>query len=574
MKTIIIFYFLFSPYLYGFTSQDIDTSMVHNDSIIHLITESTIGNKEIERIIWQSFDDKKYDEAKEYTYYFLEKGIIKDDDEIKFRAYYLLSYIHYSLAEFYKTIDYSEKGINLVNLKNKKDQIFPLLLYKAASYKSIGNYEKAISTYIEAKNSNSKANTTASQLISNLSLGNCRIRIKRYLDAQKDFESVLNILANSQDTNKQYYAYNAYNGLGICQRELKNYDEAIGFFKKSLDNFKHTQNQERIAINLMNIGRTYFLKEDYKNSEKQLIASKNIFSSENIKNENSLIATYFLADLYNKVKEYEKSFRYSKESYLILKENPKMGYAVESLELGINNAQTLNDPQTELAYSKLLSTIQKDLYNDRSTAKDIIFEEQTKTLNNNNQKLFDKIKINNVIITFITLFFCCFILFSIYYNQKTRRKNHLLFKQLEKRIKEKKPFEKNKKSIAFTVDDTKAKVILEELKELEKACFFKNIECTLHSTAQALKTNTTYLSQVINQYKKKSFNDYINELRIYYVLEEFKKNTKYHSFTIKGISEDIGYKSVNTFNNSFKKITSISPSFYLKQISKQNLIEV
>ena len=56
--------------------------------------------------------------------------------------------------------------------------------------------------------------------------------------------------------------------------------------------------------------------------------------------------------------------------------------------------------------------------------------------------------------------------------------------------------------------------ILDGLKDLEEKHYFLNSECNSYNVAKKIKTNTSYLSKVVNQEFEKNFNTYINDLRI------------------------------------------------------------
>ncbi|WP_452598161.1 helix-turn-helix domain-containing protein [Pontimicrobium sp. MEBiC01747] len=136
-----------------------------------------------------------------------------------------------------------------------------------------------------------------------------------------------------------------------------------------------------------------------------------------------------------------------------------------------------------------------------------------------------------------------------------------VFKESKYNIQKEKP--------KFNANDDKFEAILEKLKKLEAKHYYLKQNCTLHSTAKQLKTNTSYLSKVINNHLGKNFSTYINELRINYVVLELKRNKTLRAYSIKAIAEEIGYKKTSTFSKYFKEITGISPSVYIKNLSKK-----
>ncbi|MGO4709819.1 hypothetical protein AB4Y90_12025, partial [Chryseobacterium sp. 2TAF14] len=74
--------------------------------------------------------------------------------------------------------------------------------------------------------------------------------------------------------------------------------------------------------------------------------------------------------------------------------------------------------------------------------------------------------------------------------------------------------------------------ILSKLDQLERKKKFLSNDFKLTTIAKELNTNTAYLSQIINEYKKTSFSDYVHDLRIDYVVKELHKNSVFRNYTI------------------------------------------
>ena len=140
-------------------------------------------------------------------------------------------------------------------------------------------------------------------------------------------------------------------------------------------------------------------------------------------------------------------------------------------------------------------------------------------------------------------------------------------------IKEKKPQNKvieDTESSTYIIDDDKIKEILSKIKQLEDKKYYLKQDCTMHNMAKRLKTNTSYLSNITNNHLNKTFSNYINELRIDYVILELKNNKRLRSYSVKAISEEIGYKSADSFAKYFKEATGLTPSVYIKKINRIN----
>lgn len=121
-------------------------------------------------------------------------------------------------------------------------------------------------------------------------------------------------------------------------------------------------------------------------------------------------------------------------------------------------------------------------------------------------------------------------------------------------------------SISEKVTDEKASLLLEKLAQFEKREEYLSLDCSLAFVAEKLESNTSYVSNVINNYKNKTFKVYITELRINAALIRLKKDEKLRSYTIKAIAEEFGFKRQETFSKAFKAQTAIYPSQYLKKL--------
>ncbi len=105
--------------------------------------------------------------------------------------------------------------------------------------------------------------------------------------------------------------------------------------------------------------------------------------------------------------------------------------------------------------------------------------------------------------------------------------------------------------------------LLEQLMEEEKLFLDENI--SLPQLAGKVNIHPNYLSQVINEKYQKNFYDFVNSYRV----EEFKQliaQGKHKKKTFSSLSLDCGFNSKASFNHSFKKITGITPSEFVKSL--------
>lgn len=113
-----------------------------------------------------------------------------------------------------------------------------------------------------------------------------------------------------------------------------------------------------------------------------------------------------------------------------------------------------------------------------------------------------------------------------------------------------------------------AKKLAEDLGLLmSREQLYKENDLKLETLAEKLKSNRHFVSQVINQYYKTNFFDFINANRI----DEAKRLlvSDSHEMNIIEIAYAVGYNNKVTFNTVFKRFTGVTPSEYRKKLHPQ-----
>ena len=106
------------------------------------------------------------------------------------------------------------------------------------------------------------------------------------------------------------------------------------------------------------------------------------------------------------------------------------------------------------------------------------------------------------------------------------------------------------------------RIILDKLETFEKSTLYTDKKLSLKTLSSAMSTNTKYLSYVINKHKERNFNNYINELRISYIIVKFIEEPEYLNYSATKLAEESGFVSRTAFVTKFKEITGNTPSEY------------
>jgi len=276
---------------------------------------------------------------------------------------------------------------------------------------------------------------------------------------------------------------------------------------------------------------------------------------------------YLLAEVYYHQKKYTKTISTIKKSKFINLEKEDYPWLRNEFQLLAKSYQKVGDFKKSSHYYNNYDKAIKNLHSILDSVSTSIQQKELKNYENqiqelNTQKTDNDYKLKRLLIVTASIFNILLLVFVyLYYLKKKKEKGNI--KSLKKAVKDtSKP-----KKLELNIKKETVNQILKKLKKLEHENYFLNTECNVYNTAKKIKTNTSYLSKVVNLHYKKSFNDYINELRICYIIQKLNTNRIYKSYSIQSLSRETGYKSPDSFRKAFKLYTGELPSIYLKNLN-------
>lgn len=462
-----------------------------------------------------------------------------------------------------------------------------------------GNFSKALENYQEGI----KLSTQIRDIVQivkfknniasiNDAVGNYRLAIKD-LRQLNDFvdknESVYNrqqFLNNKSNINltlagsyENYYMKNAKQAVLL--------DSAKYFYKKTISYSQNFPDNKIVAK--LSLGNIYSWQKDYANAEKTYYDI--IFLADQNNMPDMLCsANYNLGDLYYTTKKYDKALVFFKKTDSIAAETKSN--EVDYLKSNYYQAKIYNIlKEPELAYKH--SKIYLDNY-EKSEAKlneevlEVNYKLGVGDLTNEMVTIQEKYKydvfLNKALKVFYVVLFVA-IVFLLIKNIRDKNKAHKKMNALIEEFKanlEKKnlpeteeivldlePEEEihlKKENVNLSIDEAKENKIVEKLLALESKHEYLNADFTLPYVAKKIKTNTTYLSYVVNKRFGKSFGEYSNELKINYVINEMITNHMYRKYSTQAIAESVGFKNAVSFAKSFRKRTGVSPAQFANNI--------
>ena len=460
-----------------------------------------------------------------------------------------------------------QKGKNISKKVGDIIQVFKFNSNIASINIDIGNYKSAISTLTESVKLLNKHN----YLISN--------------------EEYLFLISNTNVSISKCYNY--IYGEDKSKKSLL--DSAIYYNKKAIINSKDN-GLFKVKI-LMNLGNIYLLNSDYENANKTYITAFGISKKNNMISEFILIS-YNLGYLNFYQKKYNKSLNYFVKVDSIYNLNQEKKYINEFISSNYyqtkihkfleHHDQVVKHSKIYLSNLVFSDNFESKLLNEtldvNSNLVNIDLKKEMTQLNNQykNEVLFKKILFGGSII--LTIILIVFLVKNRKEKIRIRRKTNSVIIEYQNLISESESKQltvdiqnskitniNHKKIISISIDEEKENKIIEMLNNLEVKQKFLSQDFTQQFVAKKIKTNTAYLSYVVNKRFGKTFSEYANDLKINYAIEKMINNYQYRKYTTQAIAESVGFKNSVSFSKSFSKKTGFTPTQFLKNLEKSKL---
>ncbi len=169
------------------------------------------------------------------------------------------------------------------------------------------------------------------------------------------------IYENNTKTDKTFLA-NAYQSIGIINKLLGKYLEAIKYYDHAEKIYIAENNEFLLALVYMNKANIFKVQQDYSKAETFLNRSVNIFNKDSINNKHRLASAYNnLGNIYLNQKELQKAIKYYLKS-IKLKRGSKRSYATYG-NLAICYKNLYNYNLAEIYYQKAINKA-IEYYND------------------------------------------------------------------------------------------------------------------------------------------------------------------------------------------------------------------
>ncbi|MEM6720816.1 MAG: helix-turn-helix domain-containing protein [Bacteroidota bacterium] len=489
----------------------------------------------------------------------------------KYEAFLLKSSSESYFDDMKLSLRYIDSCISYATSQKDSILLIRALSHKGKTYYKFGKYDDALTYYLQLDSLARETKNVRYQIYSNHSIGSTKNVLGDHIGATELFLKNKEIIAPILEEKKYHTLYiNTLIGLSSAYTYF-DVDAAAAILPELRSLSIEKKDMDALSYCYTLQGIVEYKRQEYDKALAVLAQADSLVSS--LGNKRSLYPIYrFRGKSYYEKQLFPEAI-IAFENIKILQKDIEfddfqfrevLSLLANSYEQIDSTAKALENYRLAHKYSHT-DTVQKAI---RYT---ILKEYDTKTLESKIETL--KLKSNqkqrqntSLWVVSAGLLVAFVILFWIY--KKQQRDNKKKFDNLLQNIvTEPEKEETSEAQNKFQISDEKIAKILRGLEKFEKSEAFLQQNTSLVTVAKKLNTNTTYLSQIVNEQKGVTFKNYITELRINYVLHKLKNDKVLRSYSVNAIAKELGFKSEGAFSRAFKKQTGIYPSYFIKNLT-------
>lgn len=526
-----------------------------------------------------------------YAKLYLNKAIKEKSNIHIAKGFYWFALLEYDIDNI-KTLQLLDSVIKY-SKNNLEDKFFPAAAYcdKAIFLIKDHKYNEAVKNYKNAETYAIKNNLNYYYVIrQNIAITKSENlgEVDEALDIYKECYNYYKSRNIRDESIKEDYQSVLF-GLADVYKALKKIDSCTYYNKLGCIETKATNNEYYYYMFVLNEGANQVLRKNYTAA----IDSINIAlpKLKSLKNQGNIFASYFyygkayegLGNSKQAVINYKKiDSMYSLDRNIITPEFTD-GY-LYLIKYYKNSGDKTNQLKYLTTYMRVDSTLQKNYKElNKLLQKDYDFPHMVKE----KETLIESLKNKNKIYYWGIASLLFIVVGLMVYQQHMKKTYQLRFNKI---IEESTTIKHNENS---TIIDTKDKVtyetlvdnsskiktstisevivnqILRNLEDFENENDYLNNKVSIKTLSEKFETNSRYLSIVVNEYKEKTFINYINDLRIDYAIYDLQKNRTVRKYTLQALAVEYGFNNAESFSTAFSKKTGLKPIFFIKELENK-----
>ncbi len=485
-----------------------------------------------------------------------------------------------------KKLLYADSAMAAARMSKDEDLLGYSILGKGTIYYGSRKFQLALDQYLTAYHYTKKAKDPFIKFENLYHIGVVKSYLGYYQEALPIFKECYNyfepntrakIHPNLIKNNTKGYL-NTIHQMIVCYQAVGKYKEADrlineGFMKTPKDQFYYLEK----TYFEKSEGVSHFHQKRYKdaitNFQNSLVGLKKINDFTWVS-----VAYFYKGQCYQNLGKVGLALEnYKKVDSIFNKHQFILPEIRKNYEELINYYKKQNDPKEELYYTKQLLKADRYIANDfkylstrihKDYGTKVLLEAKTSLEHSNSYVRF--LLVSSAIIIFVLGYF-------LYQRSKCKMKIQKNYDELiQKMTSEPTAEEKNEKVSPKRDSKLDPKLIRELQKqflEFEKTKGFLAKGITAGKMAVQFGTNTSYLSQFINETTGNNFNAYINQLRIKYATQKMLEG-KWRKYSVEDIAESSGFSNRQSFSNIFYELNGIRPQDFLKKTNEKTALRI
>lgn len=499
-----------------------------------------------------------------YLKAFLTNAKATEDWELVMKGY--KNYADF--AEEQLAITYTDSMVYAAGQSGDYKIIGSAYLSKGIAFYAFKRHEMALENYLLAKPYIEKSGDAylKHKLIYNIA------HVKYYLGKNDDAIALFNSCLDYFKVNNGRAYLNTLHSLGLCYTKAGNYGKSEAMANLGLQEAFRINNHSMDAYFLHLEGQNQYFERNYALAIQKL--EKSIASiEENDDYANVAVANFYIGKSYWAMKKFKEGIPYLQKVAKVFDQRQYIRPDLrENFELLIQFYKKENESRQVLFYvdqllkaDSLLIKTHDSLYDNihkNYDTKQLIQEKQ-----NIEKQLSKELSTKKILSISAAFLFIISVFLITGYERNRRRQNKIYRNLLLGKNEIPKPAKNITKELEIATETIEK--VLRLLEKWEHSKRFLDMDITQTSLAVYLETNIRYVSDIILNYRGKKFSDYINDLKVDYIIEQLKSDKLKRMYTHEALAKEAGFSTTQRFVVAFKARTGISPNFFSAKIRKE-----
>lgn len=359
--------------------------------------------------------------------------------------------------------------------------------------------------------------------------------------------------------------------LGLCYNRLGKYELCSATNDKGIKEATELEYYDAIPRFVNSEGINQYFKKNYAVSIAKLNESLPTF----IKSKDSAgetVTYFYLGKNYWALNQTEKAIQYFiKVDEAFIEKNYTYPDLRESFEILIDHYKSKNDHPNQLKYIDQLLLADKYLNSNYKYLSGRIHKEyDTKKLIQAKDEIEELLRFEKKQNIFFIILIAILIGWLGYMIYKARENKRKFRKLMDRKTQQSKPTAeiKLKNTGNLNINPDVIASVLKHLDKFEASEKFLAKDITLPKLAKMFDSNIVYVSKIISHSRQKKSTDYVNDLKIDYIIIQLRENSRFRNYTNKALGEEAGFSTTQHFTRAFSKNTGISPTYFIQELKR------